>query len=96
MIRHLRGNGNARLYLAKKDRQTITAVYKKELAKRSLVFRIVAAWLITVPASGLMAADFYYTIRGYMMPRGLFPDFGPCASGTFWHKLLAHGRYPKS
>ena len=68
MIKHLRSNGNARLHLAKKDRKNISAVYKKELVKRSLVIRIVAAWLITVPASGTMAAVFYFTIRGYMIP----------------------------
>jgi PiT family inorganic phosphate transporter len=30
--------------------------------------RILAAWLITVPASALMAALLYFTIRGMMLP----------------------------
>jgi PiT family inorganic phosphate transporter len=30
--------------------------------------RIVAAWLITVPVSALMAAVLFYTIRGMMLP----------------------------
>ena len=68
MIKQLRNRSIAGLYLARKDRKSISAVYKKELVKRSLVFRIVAAWLITVPASGIMAAVFYYTVRGYMLP----------------------------
>jgi PiT family inorganic phosphate transporter len=30
--------------------------------------KIVTAWLITVPVSGLMAALLFYTIRGMMLP----------------------------
>ena len=30
--------------------------------------RIAAAWLITVPASALMAAMLFYMIRGMMLP----------------------------
>jgi len=29
--------------------------------------KIVAAWVVTVPASGLLAALFYFTIRGMML-----------------------------
>ena len=36
--------------------------------KRSALMRIVAAWLITVPASALMAALFYFMIRGMALP----------------------------
>jgi PiT family inorganic phosphate transporter len=68
MIKRLRNQSVTGLYLAKKDSKSIAAVHKKELVKRSLVFRIVAAWLITVPASGIMAFVFYYTIRGFMLP----------------------------
>jgi PiT family inorganic phosphate transporter len=39
-------------------------VYKKELVKRSIMLKIFAAWIITVPASGLLAAFIYYAIRG--------------------------------
>ena len=31
-------------------------------------FSIAAAWVITVPASGLMAAFLYFAIRGFMLP----------------------------
>jgi PiT family inorganic phosphate transporter len=30
--------------------------------------RIAAAWVITVPASALMAAMLFFTIRGMMLP----------------------------
>jgi PiT family inorganic phosphate transporter len=30
--------------------------------------RIAAAWVITVPASALMAAVLFFTIRGMMLP----------------------------
>lgn len=54
--------------LSKKERKGLKRVYKTELVKRSAVMRIVAAWLITVPVSGLMAAILFYTIRGIMLP----------------------------
>jgi len=38
------------------------------LVKRSALMKIVAAWLVTVPASGFMAAILYFTIRGMMLP----------------------------
>jgi hypothetical protein len=34
--------------------------------KRSALFKIAAAWIITVPVSGLMAAILFFTIRGIM------------------------------
>jgi len=39
--------------LSKKERKGLKRVYKTELVKRSALMRIVAAWLITVPVSGL-------------------------------------------
>ena len=68
MIKRLKKNGNKELYLARKHRKSLRSVYRKELVKRSMVMKIAAAWVITVPASGLMAAIFYYTIRGFMLP----------------------------
>ncbi len=53
--------------LTKKERKGLKKVYKKELVKRSAVMKIVAAWIITVPASGLMAAVLYFMIRGIMI-----------------------------
>ncbi len=59
---------SAKAYLSKKERKQLKKVYKTELVKRSHLYRIAAAWVITVPVSGLMAAVLYFTIRGMMMP----------------------------
>ncbi len=55
-------------HLTKKERKGLKGVYRKELVKRSALARIVAAWLITVPASALMAAMLFFMIRGMMLP----------------------------
>ncbi len=36
--------------------------------KRSILLRIVLAWMLTVPAAGALAALFFFTIRGIMLP----------------------------
>jgi PiT family inorganic phosphate transporter len=54
--------------LTKKERKGLRKVYRHELVKRSALLKIVAAWVITVPVSGLMAALLYYMIRGMMLP----------------------------
>ena len=41
---------------------------RKQLVKHSALMKIAAAWVITVPASGLLAAILYFTIRGMMLP----------------------------
>ncbi len=55
-------------HLTKNERKGLKGVYRKEIVKRSALVRIVAAWLITVPASALMAAMIYFMIRGMMLP----------------------------
>jgi inorganic phosphate transporter, PiT family len=47
---------------AKKERKALKKAYKQQIVKRSLVFRIVAAWIITVPATALFAALLFKTI----------------------------------
>jgi PiT family inorganic phosphate transporter len=47
---------------AKDERKALKKAYKKELVKRSTVLRIVAAWIITVPATALMAAGLYFLV----------------------------------
>ncbi|MCB1734952.1 MAG: inorganic phosphate transporter [Gammaproteobacteria bacterium] len=54
--------------LTKKERKSLKKVYRHELVKRSALLKIAAAWVITVPVSGLMAAILYFTIRGMMLP----------------------------
>ena len=41
---------------------------RRKLVRRSHVMTIAAAWVITVPASALMAAILFFTIRGMMLP----------------------------
>ena len=53
--------------LSKKERKSLGKIYEKELVKRSAFLRIVAAWVITVPASATMAALIFFTIKGMML-----------------------------
>jgi len=67
MIKQLKQH-SADAELTKKERKSLNKVYHKELVKRSALMKIVAAWVITVPASGFMAAIIYFTIRGMLLP----------------------------
>jgi PiT family inorganic phosphate transporter len=51
-----------------RDRKGLRKVYRGELVKRSQLLKIAAAWVITVPASALLGALFFYAIRGAMVP----------------------------
>ena len=50
--------------LSKFERKQLRKVYKQQLVKRSEVLKIAAAWVITVPATAVMAALLYYMIFG--------------------------------
>jgi PiT family inorganic phosphate transporter len=52
----------------KRERKGLKKLVRKELVKRSSLFKIASAWIITVPVSGLMAAMLYFMIRGMMLP----------------------------
>ena len=67
MLQQLKAR-SAKADLSKKERKGLKRVYKTELVKRSALMRIVAAWIITVPFSGILAAMLYFTIRGMMLP----------------------------
>ncbi|MFP5307931.1 MAG: inorganic phosphate transporter, partial [Gammaproteobacteria bacterium] len=54
--------------ISKQERKDLRRAYRKNLVKRSVFMRIVAAWIITVPASALMAAVTFFAIRGAMLP----------------------------
>lgn len=43
-------------------------MHRVELVKRNLLLRIAAAWVITVPLAGLLAAMFYFMLRGMLLP----------------------------
>lgn len=51
-------------HFSKLERKGLRKVYKQELVKRSQIMRIAAAWIITVPASALIAALVFYIILG--------------------------------
>ncbi len=53
--------------ITKKERKALRRVQRVELVKRSSLMKIVLAWIVTVPATGLMAAMLYYMIRGMMV-----------------------------
>lgn len=55
-------------HLDKKDRKALNKAHKQALVKRGLVLRIFAAWIITVPATALIAAFLFYFLRGLLMP----------------------------
>ncbi len=67
MLKDLRAR-TGKTQLNKKERKRLQRVYRHELVKRSHLLRILAAWLITVPVSGAMAAFLFFTIRGMMLP----------------------------
>lgn len=50
------------------ERKVLQKALKRQLVKRSSLFKIVSAWIITVPVSAVMAAMFYFVLRGVMMP----------------------------
>ncbi|MGR8932467.1 MAG: inorganic phosphate transporter, partial [Gammaproteobacteria bacterium] len=54
--------------LTKEERKSLQKVYRQQLVKRSHLYRIAAAWVITVPLSGVMAGLIYYMIRGMLLP----------------------------
>jgi PiT family inorganic phosphate transporter len=53
--------------LTKTDRKRLKKIYREEMVKRSHLTRIATAWIITVPASALMAAILFFTLRGLMI-----------------------------
>ncbi|MEJ2454012.1 MAG: inorganic phosphate transporter [Candidatus Thiodiazotropha sp.] len=67
MLRELKEH-RAKAELTKKERKGLKKVYRHELVKRSALLKIIAAWIITVPASAILAAMLYFTIRGMMLP----------------------------
>jgi PiT family inorganic phosphate transporter len=54
--------------LRKADRKDLRKINRRELVKRSLLVRIVSAWLVTVPVAGTLAAALFFMIRGVMLP----------------------------
>ncbi len=53
--------------IKKKDRKRLKKIYKHELVKRKHLYRIAAAWIITVPASACIGAMMFFMLRGMML-----------------------------
>jgi PiT family inorganic phosphate transporter len=53
--------------LRKKERKRLKKIYRQELVKRQHLYRIVAAWIITVPVSALMGAAMFFMLRGMLV-----------------------------
>ncbi|MBE02602.1 inorganic phosphate transporter [uncultured Marinobacter sp.] len=53
--------------LSKSERKRLKKIYREEMVKRSHLVRIAAAWVITVPASAVMAALVFFTLRGLLI-----------------------------
>jgi PiT family inorganic phosphate transporter len=52
--------------LPKRERKAFKKVAKKELVKRSVLMRIMAAWVITVPATAILAAGMYGLLAAFL------------------------------
>ena len=50
------------------ERKLLKKDYREALVKRSVLVKIVVAWIITVPVSAVMAAGMYFMLRGIMVP----------------------------
>jgi PiT family inorganic phosphate transporter len=50
------------------QRKVLQKALKRQLVKRSSLLKIVSAWIITVPVSAVLAAMFYFVLRGMMLP----------------------------
>jgi PiT family inorganic phosphate transporter len=50
----------------KNERKAFKKAYKKEIVKRSAVMRIVAAWIVTVPATAVLAALLFHVVAAVL------------------------------
>lgn len=50
------------------ERKGLRKVYREDLVKRTIMMRVIAAWIITVPATAVLSAIIYFTIRGMLLP----------------------------
>lgn len=66
MLRELKRKAVAE-QLTWSERRDFKKAYKAKLVERSMLYKIVAAWIITVPLTGLFAAGLYFMLRGIMI-----------------------------
>ena len=68
MLREMKAQAAADRLLGKRERRDLGRVHRVELVKRNLLFKIAAAWIVTVPLAATLAALFYFMIRGMLLP----------------------------
>ena len=68
MLRDMKAQASADRLLGKQERRGLGRVHRVELVKRNLLLRIAAAWIITVPIAAILAAMFFFMIRGMLLP----------------------------
>jgi PiT family inorganic phosphate transporter len=54
-------------HFSKKEKKSIKKIEKEKYIKKEMLIKIIAAWLITVPASALLSAFLFFTIKGFML-----------------------------
>ncbi len=70
MLRDLKAQAKRQMdpaHFSKAERNALKKVYRTQLVQRSQLLRIAAAWVITVPATALMAGIIFFVIKGMMM-----------------------------
>ncbi len=54
--------------LSKAKRKELRKVHGIERGKRNLLLRMAATWIVTVPLAAVLAAMFFFMIRGMLLP----------------------------
>lgn len=67
MLRELKQK-SAVAQLSAVERKMLKKAYRKALVKRTALLKIVTAWFVTLPVTGVMAAALYFMLRGMMVP----------------------------
>ena len=67
MLKELKKSRKSDIAITKRERKDLKKVYKQELVRRSLLFKIIAAWIITVPIAATIAAMLYFMLRGMLL-----------------------------
>jgi PiT family inorganic phosphate transporter len=69
MLKELKAAGKrGEAAISKAERKGLRKVYRKDLVKRAIMMRVIAAWIITVPATAVLSAIIFFTIRGMLLP----------------------------
>jgi PiT family inorganic phosphate transporter len=67
MLRKLKSGGAAEA-LRRDERKGLRKIQRIELVKRTLLVRIAAAWVVTVPATATLSAMIFFMLRGALLP----------------------------